>query len=143
METTTTPPPAPSPAPLPSLPALDVGETVLIQAFGWSSCRVGNWYNVIKQAVPELQAAGFTHVWLPPPSQSVSREGYLPSELYNLNTPYGGKEDLIALCAALNDAGIRPVADIVINHRSAGKQGPDGRWNQFTYVVILIIHCDW
>lgn len=121
------------PASSTTLPALDVGETVLLQAFGWHSSRVGDWYNIVRNIVPDIKAAGFTHVWLPPPSQSVSREGYLPSDLYNLDTPYGSKSELTALCTALKDVGVRPVADIVINHRSAGAQGPDGRWNQFTY----------
>lgn len=130
---TTANPPVEAPSTAPStLPPLDVSETVLLQGFGWHSSRVGNWYNIIQNVVPDIKAAGFTHVWLPPPSQSVSREGYLPSELYNLNTPYGSTEELKQLCTALKDAGVRPVADIVINHRSAGKQGPDGRWNQFT-----------
>lgn len=137
----TVPPPTATSTPAPStLPTLDVSETVLLQAFGWHSSRVGDWYNIIRKVVPDIKAAGFTHVWLPPPSQSVSREGYLPTELYNLNTPYGSKEELQQLCADLKEAGVRPMADIVINHRSAGKQGPDGRWNQFTYGLAWRVH---
>lgn len=41
------------------------------------------------------QAAGCTHLWLPPPSQSVSAQGYLPGQLYNLDhSKYGNKEQL-------------------------------------------------
>ena len=31
--------------------------------------------------IPELQASGITHLWLPPPSQSVSAQGYLPGQV--------------------------------------------------------------
>lgn len=44
-------------------------------------------------------------------------QGYLPGQLYNLQSSYGNKEELIALNAALKEAGIVPLADIVINHR--------------------------
>jgi glycosidase len=49
-------------------------------------------------------------------------QGYLPSSLYTLDTPYGSKSDLIELVKALRNAGIHPIADIVINHRCADEQ---------------------
>ena len=64
-----------------------------------------------------LQEAGITHVWLPPPSQSVSPQGYLPGQLYKLDTKYGSKEQLVRLNQALKLAQLKPMADIVINHR--------------------------
>ncbi len=33
--------------------------------------------------------------------------------LYDLNTPYGSKEELVALLKALREAGIKAVGDIV------------------------------
>ncbi|KAL0021780.1 hypothetical protein WJX79_009864 [Trebouxia sp. C0005] len=63
-----------------------VDSSVLIQGFGWTSCEQQDWYDQIRLKVPELKEAGFTHIWLPPPSQSVSRQGYLPAQLYNLNS---------------------------------------------------------
>jgi alpha-amylase len=44
-------------------------------------------------------------------------QGYMPGQLYNLNSKYGNKDDLVKLVKAVNEAGIIPVADIVINHR--------------------------
>ena len=35
--------------------------------------------------------AGITSVWLPPPSDSVSPQGYLPRDLYDLNSAYGSE----------------------------------------------------
>jgi hypothetical protein len=73
-----------------------------------------------------------TQLWLPPPSQSVSKQGYLPGQLYDLNTPYGSEAQLRKLLKEARSAGIAPLADIVINHRCADEQDEHGRWNIFT-----------
>lgn len=80
---------------------------------------------------PVLQALGVTQLWLPPPSNSVSKQGYLPGQLYDLETPYGTKDELMALLSQLKEAGIASLADIVINHRCADEQDEKGRWNKF------------
>jgi alpha-amylase len=41
----------------------------------------------------------------------------MPGQLYNLTSKYGNKDELKSLCSALRAAGIKPMADIVINHR--------------------------
>ena len=40
--------------------------------FNWESCRDGAWYETVRSKIGQLQQAGATHIWLPPPSQSVS-----------------------------------------------------------------------
>lgn len=42
--------------------------------FGWDSCEKESWYNQVKEKIPDISAAGFTHVWLPPPSESVAEQ---------------------------------------------------------------------
>lgn len=44
--------------------------------------------------VPELQRLGFSLMWLPPFTDSVSPEGYMPRDLYDLNSKYGSMEEL-------------------------------------------------
>lgn len=72
--------------PLPPRPKTPFNEAILLQAFGWESCNDGRgWYNVLTEQVEDVAAAGFTHAWLPPPSKSVDKRGYLPSLLYDLD----------------------------------------------------------
>jgi alpha-amylase len=50
----------------------------LLQGFNWESWKQsGGWYNMMMGKVDDIAAAGITHVWLPPPSHSVSNEGFL------------------------------------------------------------------
>lgn len=35
----------------------------------------------MEEQIPQLLKAGITHLWLPPPSQSVSAQGYLPGQV--------------------------------------------------------------
>lgn len=63
--------------------------------------------------------AGFTAIWLPPPSDAVSAQGYLPRDYYNLNSKYGTEAQLRELLAIMHDNGMKAIADIVINHRCA------------------------
>jgi glycosidase len=109
------------------------GREVLLQGFNWESARRqgGSWYSVLRERAPELAAAGFTVIWLPPPTDSVSAEGYMPRDLYDLNSKYGGVEDLRIAVAALHDAGLKVLGDAVLNHRCAHYQGANGVWNRF------------
>lgn len=64
------------------------GFEILCQGFNWESHKSGRWYMELKEKAAELSSLGFTVLWLPPPTESVSPEGYMPKDLYNLNSRY-------------------------------------------------------
>ena len=75
--------------PAPPMPPLDFrfpppdtpmgdGKCILLQGFNWESCNSHKkWFNVVADEARQIRDAGFTAVWLPPPTDSVSDQGYL------------------------------------------------------------------
>lgn len=111
-------------------PGAGNGYEIILQAFNWESCKEA-WYKKLAGMAPAIAAAGFTSVWLPPSSDAVSPQGYLPRDLYDLNSKYGTEAELRDAIAVLHELGLKAIADIVINHRCAHYQGPGGKWNKF------------
>lgn len=64
------------------------GFEIVCQGFNWESHKSGRWYVELRKKAEELASLGFTVVWLPPPTESISPEGYMPKDLYNLNSRY-------------------------------------------------------
>jgi alpha-amylase len=122
-------------------PPAKVSYGVMVQGFGWNSQARGTpakWYSLIAQRAGSLKKLGADMLWLPPVSRSVSPQGYLPGDYYDLGTKdsptfYGDIEQLKSALQALNSVGVAPVADVVINHRCAGKQDSNGIWNIFHF----------
>ena len=113
---------------------LDAGRDVILQGFNWTSHNHhgGNsLYRRLRDRVADMAAVGFTAVWLPPCSQSLSPQGYMPQDYWNLNTSYGSEQELRGLLADMREAGLLPLADVVLNHRCATRRGRDGRWNRW------------
>jgi alpha-amylase len=122
-------------------PSAKISHSVLVQGFGWNSQSKGTpsrWYRLLEQRAESLKKLGADLIWLPPVSRSVSPQGYLPGDYYDLGTRerptfYGDIEQLKSALQTLNKAGIMPVADIVVNHRCAGKQDDNGIWNIYHF----------
>jgi alpha-amylase len=114
---------------------------VMIQGFMWESHQQGKqtgnggyeyqadwqgkWYDHVKSKIDELTKAKFSLIWLPPPSQGAGA-GYHPEEYHNFNNNYGSETQHKAVLAALVQAGIDPIADLVLNHRNGS-----GGWATF------------
>lgn len=109
------------------------GAGVMLQGFNWESAKktgAANWYTVITNNATTIKNS-FAYIWLPPPSASNgdAPQGYMPTELNNLNNRYGTEAELNTMLTALNSggAGTKPIADIVINHRAG-----TSCWGDFT-----------
>ena len=111
------------------------GREILLQGFHWDSSRIKgateSWYTHVLSLLPKIKEYGFNTVWLPPPTDSVSYEGYMPRDLYTLDSKYGTEKELRALVKAFHDVNIIVLGDAVLNHRCAHAQGSNGIWNQF------------
>ncbi|KAA0066555.1 uncharacterized protein E6C27_scaffold25G001200 [Cucumis melo var. makuwa] len=74
-------------------PGTGTGHEIVFQGFNWESWR-RRWYLELAAKASDLSQSGITAVWLPPPTESVAPQGYMPSDLYNLNSSYGTEEEL-------------------------------------------------
>jgi alpha-amylase len=92
------------------------GYDIMLQGFHWASTN-GTWWNTLASKATEIGNAGFTMIWLPPASDSGDNNGYLPRRWNNLTSKYGNITELTNVLATLKNAGVKPIADIVINHR--------------------------
>ena len=134
---------------------------IMLQAFYWDSMwkdKSGKWYRHLETMVDDIRSAKISLVWLPPPSKSrvTTFVGYTPMDYYDLGefkqwvqdwdsenhryvwnqheteaTLYGKKDQLLTLITKLKAAAIRPIADIVINHRAGQQHNEEGeriRW---------------
>ncbi|RZS93450.1 starch-binding protein [Aquimarina brevivitae] len=104
------------------IPLLSIAqdEDVLFQAFDWNvqNQPAGiTWYDVVSQNSTAINEAGIDVIWMPPPSNAASPQGYLPRELYNFNSSYGTESQLRNLINQYHDLGIKVLSDIVVNHR--------------------------
>lgn len=96
--------------------SLSVGQWVIYQGFDWAAISDrGSLYTKINNDASNLASAGINAVWLPPPSQSVDSQGYLPQQWYQLVS----ETNLKTCISTLKSKSIAPLADAVLNHRTA------------------------
>ncbi|XP_073525856.1 uncharacterized protein [Phyllobates terribilis] len=107
------------------------GYEILCQGFNWESHKSGRWYMELYEKADYLSSLGFTIIWLPPPTESLAPEGYMPKDLYNLNSRYGSMDELKAVISKFHEVGIKVLGDVVLNHRCAEYKNCNGVWNIF------------
>eukprot|EP00271_Cylindrocystis_brebissonii_P007275 TRINITY_DN20604_c0_g1_i1.p1 TRINITY_DN20604_c0_g1~~TRINITY_DN20604_c0_g1_i1.p1 ORF type:complete len:417 (+),score=66.73 TRINITY_DN20604_c0_g1_i1:499-1749(+) len=119
----------------------EASRHVFLQAFNWESHKSESWWKEIAKKVEDIAAAGITAVWLPPASDSLAPQGYMPRDLYSLNSAYGEGADLRALLDNLRAKGVETCADVVINHRIGSTQGDEGRYNRYDGMAMPWDEC--
>jgi alpha-amylase len=111
---------------------MPIENGVMMQFFHWYSAGDGTHWDEAARRAPELAAAGFSGVWLPPAYKGIggaSDVGYGVYDMYDLGefdqkgsvrTRYGTKQQYVAAVQALQRAGLQVYADTVLNHRMGG-----------------------
>lgn len=107
------------PAKPPAKPRFDPESAVMLQGFHWYADSYWNnapdgWWGTLAARAPEVGKMGFNLVWFPPAAVG----SYYPTEWYNLNGQWGKREQLEKAIAAMHAAGLKVLADIVLNHRN-------------------------
>lgn len=109
-------------------------DRVLMQYFEWYLPDDGAHWRRLAADAQHLKEAGFTDIWMPPACKGANGMhdvGYGVYDTYDLGefdqkgsvpTKYGTKDEYLQAVEALHRAGLRAVADIVLNHR----MGADG-----------------
>jgi alpha-amylase len=121
-------------------------KRTLFQFFHWYSPGDGRLWKEVSAKAADLAALGITDAWLPPAYKGASGNqsvGYDTYDLFDLGefeqkgsraTRWGDRAALEAACKALVDNGIRPIHDVVLNH----KMGADEKES----VVIRRVNAD-
>ena len=106
---------------------------VIMQYFEWYLPDDGQQWNRLKEDAQHLKELGINQVWMPPAFKATGTNdvGYGVYDLYDLGqfdqngsvrTKYGTKEEYLAAIKALKEQGIKPIADIVLNHKANGDE---------------------
>lgn len=108
-----------------------MANETLMQYFEWYLPADAQHWQRLKNDIDTLKQLGVNKVWLPPAFKGTSSEdvGYGVYDLFDLGefdqkgtvpTKYGTKEGYLSMIEALNEAGIMPIADVVLNHKANG-----------------------
>lgn len=127
---------------------------VMMQAFYWNcpqeEQRGKAWWDEVQGKVPELKAAGFTALWLPPASKAANiggmSMGYDVYDYFDLGsydqkgsraTWFGSEDELRSLLRTLHDHGLKAYADVILNHNNGADEQEynpitdSWRWTKF------------
>jgi len=106
---------------------------VMMQAFYWdvpvdNVNYNGSWWDTLSAKASSLSTAGFTGIWVPPPSKGnfgIWDMGYGIFDHYDLGnynqkgtteTRFGSRSELNSMISAMHSSSIKVYADVVLNH---------------------------
>lgn len=106
---------------------------VMMQAFYWEppvdeANYNGTWWDNLASKASAMSAAGFTGIWVPPPSKGnwgITDMGYGIYDHYDLGnysqkgteeTRFGSRSELESMISTMHSNGIEVYADIILNH---------------------------
>ena len=107
---------------------------VMLQSFTWTPDGSGGFWDSLAGRASELAEAGFSAVWMPPATKGqggAEDVGYGMYDLYDLGefdqkggvrTRYGTRQQFEDCVAALKEAGLLTLTDVVLNHRMGGDE---------------------
>ena len=109
--------------------ARDVRADAMLQLFNLS-------WNQVADKIPEIAEAGYSSMWLPPPTKggsgySVGYDLFDPLDLGDKDqrgtvaTRYGTKEELLRMVRIAHRFGLRIYFDNIVNHRAFDVPGYD------------------
>ncbi|MDO8805744.1 MAG: alpha-amylase family glycosyl hydrolase [Elusimicrobiota bacterium] len=103
-------------------------KLVMLQGFYWYADNYWyhppkGWWGVLADRAGEVGQAGFDLVWFPP----VSNGSYYPKQWYDVDSQWGKKDDLFKAVKGMHSAGVKVIADVVVNHRNGTND-----WADFT-----------
>ncbi|MFC3928911.1 alpha-amylase [Streptococcus caprae] len=105
----------------------------IMQYFEWYLPADSQHWKRLAEDAEHLSQIGIGMVWMPPAFKATGLNdvGYGIYDLYDLGefdqkgtipTKYGTKDDYLEAIQALKQHGIRPIADIVLNHKAGGDE---------------------
>ncbi len=106
----------------------------IFQFFHWYTSQAGDHWKHCADQANFLAHLGVTHAWLPPAYKSwrgTYEPGYAVYDHYDLGefdqkgtirTKYGTRKEYLHAIRKLQHAGIKVVADIVLNHKNGGDE---------------------
>lgn len=111
-------------------PAVEANPQVGVQLFQW------NWNSVARECTDVLGPAKFAFVLLSPAQEHIEGEqwwtSYQPVS-YQLESKLGTRDEFEAMVGACHDAGVKVIADAVINHMAGIDGGRGFAGSEFTH----------
>jgi Starch-binding module 26 len=115
--------------PTPCVPVVLPDPQVMMQAWYWDYPKTGHgasWADTLRLKAADMKKSGISHVWFPPhvpASFGNKSNGYDPKDLFmgNTTTGLGTRPKFNAMMQEFGNQGIKPVGDMIYNHRDGGK----------------------